>query len=100
MPMDVVELTQRLVRVPSVNPMGHRVDQPDIQLEHRMADLLESIFQEWGLAYERSEVAPGRDNIVASLPGNSGKTIVPGGPPRYRSGRWDDGRTVRWAGNQ
>ena len=38
MPMDVVELTQRLVQVPSVNPMGHPVDQPEIQLEHRVYD--------------------------------------------------------------
>lgn len=76
MPMDVVELTQRLVQVPSVNPMGHPVDQPEIQLEHRVADFLEAFFRELGLAYERSEVAPGRDNIVGCLPGTSGKTIV------------------------
>ncbi|WP_158545524.1 M20 family metallopeptidase [Bremerella cremea] len=76
MPMDVVELTQRLVQIPSVNPMGHAVDQPEIQLEHRVTDFLEAFFRELGLAYERSEVAPGRDNIVGCLPGTSDKTIV------------------------
>lgn len=76
MPMDVVELTQRLVQVPSVNPMGHKVDQPEIQLEHRVGDLLEQIFQQIGVEYERIEVAPQRDNVIACLPGTSDKIVV------------------------
>ncbi|GAA4425158.1 M20 family metallopeptidase [Bremerella cremea] len=76
MPMDVVQLTQRLVQVPSVNPMGHKVDQPEIQLEYRLGDLLEKIFQEIGVKYERMEVSPQRDNVVACLPGSSDKIIV------------------------
>jgi len=74
--MDVVQLTQRLVQVPSVNPMGHKVDQPEIQLEHRLGDTLEQIFQEIGVEYERIEVAPQRDNVIACLPGTSDKIIV------------------------
>lgn len=76
MPMDVVQLTQCLVRIPSVNPMGHQVDRPEIQLEIRLTNHLEDLFRELGVAYERCEVAPGRDNIVACLPGNSEKIIV------------------------
>ncbi len=76
MPMDVVELTQRLVKVPSVNPMGHKVDQPEIQLEHRLGDLLQQIFGEIGVQHERIEVAPQRDNVIACLPGSSDKIIV------------------------
>lgn len=76
MPMDVVQLTQCLVRVPSVNPMGHKVDQPEIQLEFRMANYLEGLFRELGVEFERCEVSPGRDNIVACLPGDSARMIV------------------------
>ncbi|MBI1247292.1 ArgE/DapE family deacylase [bacterium] len=76
MPMDVVQLTQRLVQVPSVNPMGHEVDQPEIQLEHRMGDALEQIFAEIGVEFERIEVAPKRDNLVAALPGKADKIVV------------------------
>lgn len=74
--MDVVQLTQRLVQVPSVNPMGHEVDQPEIQLEFRLTNVLEELFRERGLAFERYEVAPQRENIVACLPGSSAKILV------------------------
>lgn len=67
MEIDVVELTQRLVRIPSVNPMGHDVE-GEIYLEHRVTDFLQSWFEQQGLAYERTTVDPGRDNIVAILP--------------------------------
>lgn len=66
--IDVVEVLQRLVRVPSMNPMGRDVTGPEY-LEHALTDLLEEIFNEIGLAFERHTVVPGRDNILARLDG-------------------------------
>lgn len=61
---DVVGLTQQLVRIPSLNPMGRKVTGPEY-LESRVSDYLQHHFESLGWAWERHPVMPGRDNIVA-----------------------------------
>ncbi len=65
----VVHLAQQLVAIPSVNPMGQDVSGPEY-LETRMTEFLESLFRQWELPYFRQAVSPGRENIVAVLPGD------------------------------
>jgi len=60
----VVDILQQLVSLPSVNPMGGSVD-ASICYEGRVSDWLEAFFQSIGVAYERIEVSPGRDNLIA-----------------------------------
>ena len=62
--MDVVELTQQLVRIPSVNPMGlDHTDSP--YLEWRVTEFLEQLFTQQQIPSQRQYVLPKRDNIVA-----------------------------------
>ena len=60
----VVRLLAELVRIPSVNPMGHAAPGPH-HLEGRMSDFLETWFRDLGVPFRREVIAPGRDNIVA-----------------------------------
>jgi acetylornithine deacetylase ArgE len=57
-------LLRDLVALPSVNPMGRSIA-PEIALEHRVTAYLEDFFRGLGVAYERQNAAPMRDNIVA-----------------------------------
>src|SRR5204862_3665136 len=59
-----LELLRQLVAIPSVNPMGRDASGPEFR-EGRLSDFLESFFRRLGLACERTEVAPGRANVVA-----------------------------------
>jgi acetylornithine deacetylase len=69
-------LLQQLIRIPSVNPMGRDVQRPEF-LEGRVTDFLAKTFAALGLPYERHEVHPGRENIIARMPGeNSGRTLL------------------------
>jgi acetylornithine deacetylase len=63
-------LLRDLVALPSVNPMGRDLQGPEI-FEHRVTAYLEDYFRRLGVPYERQQVAPLRDNIVArcDLPG-------------------------------
>ena len=72
----VVDILAELIAIPSVNPMGQDV-QGDIYFEGRVSDWLVEYFQSLGVAYERIEVAPGRDNVIAKFdsPG-SDRTIL------------------------
>jgi acetylornithine deacetylase len=65
---DVVHLTQQLVRIPSLNPMGRPLQGPEY-LEGRMTDFLEQWARQQGLVCERHTVMPGRDNLLLGLPG-------------------------------
>ena len=71
---DVIELTQQLVRLPSVNPMDRSPD-PTICFENRMTDFLVSLFEDAGLRVFRDTVHPAtdetpiRENVIALLPG-------------------------------
>jgi len=59
---DLVQVAQRLVRAPGQNPPGE---------EAATAAVLEEVCRERRLAVEVSEVAPGRPNLRAILPGGS-----------------------------
>jgi acetylornithine deacetylase/succinyl-diaminopimelate desuccinylase-like protein len=60
----VVDILGQLVALPSVNPMGGSVD-ASICYESRVSDWLVRFFQSIGAPYERLEVSPGRDNVIA-----------------------------------
>ncbi|MBT7256565.1 MAG: M20/M25/M40 family metallo-hydrolase, partial [Planctomycetaceae bacterium] len=67
---DLFSLLQEIVRIPSVNPMGRDV-QGDIYLETKMNDWLDNWFNELGVEYRRQTLEPGRDNVIAIVPGSS-----------------------------
>ena len=67
---ELVQLLRDLVAIPSVNPMGNPGLAPDSG-EARLTDFLQSLFERWGLAWQRVTVEPGRDNIIALLDGTS-----------------------------
>lgn len=73
---DPVELLQDLVRLPSVNPMGRALDE-SITGEHRISDYLAQFFTELGVRWERLNVAPRRDNVLAYFESdNSPRTLM------------------------
>jgi len=87
----VVDLTQKMVRTPSVNPKFH-VD----AAQNREADvqaLLDPILKEEGFRTEQWDVFPGRPNLVADKAGDEDRSlilcghidVVPVGDPR----RWN-----------
>src|SRR5438309_900099 len=68
--LETTRLLRDLVALPSVNPMGRSMQGADL-FEHRVTAYLEEFFRGLGVPYERQNVAPLRDNIVArcDLPG-------------------------------
>ena len=60
----VVDILSELVALPSVNPMGGPADL-SICFEGRVSDWLVDFFRAIGATYERIEVSPGRDNVIA-----------------------------------
>jgi len=62
--LDPLEHLQRLVAIPSVNPMGRDLTGPEY-FEGRMTDHLVAYFRGLGVPHERIEVAPGRANVLA-----------------------------------
>jgi succinyl-diaminopimelate desuccinylase len=98
----VVDILSTLISIPSVNPMGQDVDGA-IYFEGRVSDWLVDFLRSFGAQYERIEVSPGRDNVVARFdsPGSEftilldahqdtvpveGMTIAPF-EPQIRNGR-------------
>ncbi|MBN2580919.1 MAG: M20 family metallopeptidase [Pirellulales bacterium] len=69
MEFDPVTLLSDLVSIPSVNPSGREENQPPFG-EVRMTDYLEQFFQGLGLPTFRQRIAPGRENLIAQLPGS------------------------------
>jgi acetylornithine deacetylase len=69
---ETASLLRDLVRLPSVNPMGRTLPK-EVTFEHRVTDYLQQAFNDMGLACERRQVAPFRDNIIAHYPGNASK---------------------------
>jgi len=67
--LDPVETLAQLVAIPSVNPMGRSVCGPPF-FEERLTEHLERVFRRLGLAVERQQVAPGRENLIARLEGD------------------------------
>ena len=65
---DGVALTQALVRCDSRNPSLF----PGAPGEHRVAEVLRDTLTSWGIACSLRQVAPGRPNVVATIPGSGG----------------------------
>jgi acetylornithine deacetylase len=74
--LDPVDLLAELVKIPSVNPMGREALGPPY-LEGRLTDYLEGLLQRLGLAVERQSVLPGRENLLAVLPGEAANADGP-----------------------
>jgi acetylornithine deacetylase len=61
---EATRLLRDLVALPSINPMGRRLEGPEY-LEYQVTAYLEGFFRKLGVPSERQSVAPKRDNIVA-----------------------------------
>ena len=71
----VIDLTQRLVRVPSVNP--NFVPGGGDSLEAKVQDILEGAVHDLGLETSRWEDVPSRPNLVGQLAGRGeGKSLI------------------------
>ncbi len=70
----VVELTRDLVKIPSVNPKFQQ--EPDINRESEVQDLLQARLDGMGFETERWDVFPDRPNVVADLPGNEDNSLI------------------------
>jgi acetylornithine deacetylase ArgE len=64
--VDSTTLLQRLVAIPSINPMGRAMHGDNIY-EHRVTAFLDDFFRGLGVRYERQRIADHRENIVAHL---------------------------------
>lgn len=67
--LDASKTLADLIALPSVNPMGRPVSGPEYG-EARMTAYLQDLFSRLGLPWQRQEVEPGRDNIIARLDGD------------------------------
>ena len=70
--LETTRLLRDLVALPSVNPMG-RVLPAELTFEHRVTNYLQQTYEQHGVSFERRQVAPERDNIIAHFPGNRSK---------------------------
>ena len=73
--IDAATLLRDLVSLPSVNPMGRDL-QGDFVYEYRVTDYLEKFFRDLGVEYERQNIAPRRDNIVARFQSAGAKKTI------------------------
>ena len=71
----VVDILSTLISIPSVNPMGQNIDGP-IYFEGRVSDWLVEFLGSFGAKYERIEVSPGRDNVVARFDSPGSETTI------------------------
>lgn len=72
---DVVDLLADLVALPSVNPGGRDVSGPDYT-EQAVIDRLAAFLQEHRIDYERQEVLPHRENLIAMAEGKDRSQTV------------------------
>jgi acetylornithine deacetylase ArgE len=73
--IDTTTLLRDLVSLPSVNPMGRDL-QGEFVFEYRVTDYLEKFFQDLGVSYERQNIAPRRDNIIARFSSDAAKKTI------------------------
>lgn len=73
--MNVVEILEELVAIPSVNPMGRDLSGEEY-LETRLSEWLCRFFSDRGILHERIEVVPGRSNVVARVDSTNGRPTV------------------------
>lgn len=69
MPLDLTATLADLIAIPSVNPMGRKVEGPQYY-EYKVTDYLEAAFRRLGLRYKRYPVEPKRDNILIRVDGD------------------------------
>jgi len=70
----LLDLTQQLVRIPTVNPKL----QTSVELNHE-ADLqyyLRMVLDGFGMPTQTHDVFPGQPNLVGSLPGNDARSLI------------------------
>jgi acetylornithine deacetylase/succinyl-diaminopimelate desuccinylase-like protein len=72
MPLCPIETLQRLIRTPSVNPMGRAVTSPHVG-EARLTSLLIDLCDEQGWRWSRQPVHPGRDNLLVQIEGRGAR---------------------------
>lgn len=68
------DLTQKLVRIPSVNPKFIR--DPDQNHESAVQDLVESELTSIGMTINRWDVFPERPNVIGQLPGSDERSLL------------------------
>lgn len=69
-----VDLTQRLVRIPSVNPKAFK--DPDFNRESAVQDVIEAELQALNMTIDRWETDPGRPNIVGNIAGTEERSLL------------------------
>ncbi len=69
MPLDPVETVRQLIAIPSVNPLG-REEGGEVYGEARLTEYLQGICEQLGWRWLRQEVHPGRENLLAVVPGS------------------------------
>ncbi|HCA48611.1 MAG TPA: acetylornithine deacetylase, partial [Armatimonadetes bacterium] len=72
---EVTDLLTDLVRLPSVNPCGCEPEGP-YQGEERMTRFVHEWLQGRGIDCRRQSVSPGRENVIARVPGREEPPIV------------------------
>ncbi len=70
----VVDLTQRLVRIPSVNPKFHT--EPAVNREADVQAVLDAELRGLGFETEQWNVFDGRPNLVANLAGSEERSLI------------------------
>ncbi|WP_292150077.1 M20/M25/M40 family metallo-hydrolase, partial [Mesorhizobium sp.] len=70
----VTELTQKLVRIPSVNPK-FELD-PEQNKESAVQDMVESELTSIGMSIDRWDVFPDRPNVIAQWPGSEERSLL------------------------
>jgi len=64
---EIVEFLRELVRTPSINPPGD---------EQAVAEVIGERLRREGIEFTFQEVAPGRPNVIARLPGSEGSPVL------------------------
>jgi acetylornithine deacetylase len=67
-PLDPVETLQQLVRIPSINPLGHDGGGANYG-EARLTEYLQGLCEQRGWGWLRQRVHPGRENLLTMIPG-------------------------------
>ncbi|XIA67791.1 M20 family metallopeptidase [Bradyrhizobium sp. TZ2] len=70
----VTDLTQKLVRIPSVNPKF--ISDPRQNCESAVRDLVESELTSIGMSAERWDVFPDRPNVVGQIAGSEERSLL------------------------
>ena len=70
----LINLTQEIVKIPSVNPKLE--NNPELNKEAEVQDVLEKILTEEGFTIDRWDVFENRPNIVGNKPGNEDRSLI------------------------